>query len=230
MQCWVQDEDVHSFRHLFDMMTNDDLGQIEDLPAMFEAVRNIDTKLDTFRSSDMAEGRWQENVVDRAFGVLRLYREAKESVFGFVVHGRSLMRDMVKEYLDDIQAAFDQGEYDIISMRLGDVRDHLKKASKALETAKVKLKNAMSTTDDLLSLITNKLAEKVTSAEEVKQGWSAGYPHSTVYPWCSIWSCSHCIHPLPLAVGAAAGAKLVVSINSWMRRRGTIGAASELRG
>ena len=207
VQCWVQDEDVHSFRHLFDMMTNDDFGQY--LPAIIEAVRhNINTELDTFLSSGMAEGRWQENVVDRAFGVLRLYREAKESVFDFVLRGRSLMRDMVNQNIDDIQTAFDQGKYEIIHMRLGDVRDHLKEASKALETAKVKLKNAMSTTDDLLSLITSKLAEKVTSAEEVKQGWSAGYTTTLYTLGVAFGAAVTVFAPVPLAVGAAAGAGL----------------------
>ena len=209
VQCWVQDEDVHSFRHLFDMMTNDDFGQIEDLPAIIDAVRhNIDTKLDTFLTSGMAEGRWQENVVDRAFGVLRLYREAKESVFDFVLRGRSLMRDMVNQNIDDIQTAFDQGKYEIIHMRLGDVRDHLKEASKALETAKVKLKNAMSTTDDLLSLITSKLVEKVSSAEEVKQGWSAGYTTTLYTLGVAFGAAVTVFAPVPLAVGAVPGAGL----------------------
>ena len=207
-QCWVAEEDVHNFRHLFDIMTNNSLGEIEDLPAIIEAARqNIDGKLDTFLSSGIAEGRWQENVVDKAFEVLRLYREAKESVFEFVLRGRSLMRDMINYNVDEMQRAFDRGKYDIIHMRLGDVRDHLKEADKALEAAKVKLKNAVSTTDDLLKFITTKLAEKVTSAEDVK-GWSAGYSTTLYTLGIAFGAAVTVFAPVPMVVGAVAGAGL----------------------
>lgn len=118
------------------------------------------------------------------------------------------MRDMVNQNVDDIQTAFDKGKYEIIHMRLGDVRDHLKEASKALELAKVKLKNAMSTTDDLLSLITTKLAEKVTSAEEVKEGWSPGYTTTLYTLGVAFGAAVTVLAPVPMALGVAAGAGL----------------------
>ena len=66
----------------------------------------------------------------------------------------------------------------------------------------------MSTTDDLLSLITTKLAEKVTSAEEVKQGWSAGYTTTLYTLGVAFGAAVTVFAPVPLAVGAAAGAGL----------------------
>ena len=205
-QCWVAEEDVRKFSHLFNIMTSNSFGEIEDLPAIIEAARhNIEGKMDTFVSSGIAEGGWQENFIDKAFEVLRLYRDAKESVFEFVLRGRSLMRDMVNRNVDEMQRAFDRGEYEIIHMQLGDIRDHLKEADKALEDAKVKLKNAVSTTDDLFRLITTKLAEKVTSAENV-QGWSAGYTTTLYTLGIAFGAAVTVLTPVPLAVGAAAGA------------------------
>ena len=204
-QCWVAEEDVHKFAHLFNLMTNNSFGEIEDLPAIIEAARhNIEGKMDTFVSSGIAEGRWQENFIEKAFEVLRLYREAKESVFDFVLHGRSFMRDMVNHNVDEMQRAFDRGKYEIIHMQLGDVRDHLKEADEALRAAKLKLKNAVSTTDDLLKFITTKLAEKVNSAEEV-QGWSAGYTTTLYTLGMAFGAALTVLTPVPMAIGAAAG-------------------------
>lgn len=149
-KCLVEERNVHTFSHsFFDMMPNrfnNSFGEIEALPAIIHAVTaSIKGKLNGFHSSDAAEGLLQ----DKALEVLHLYREATESVDEFVLCGKSLMEDMVNHYVDDIQTAFDEEKYHIIDMRLGDVGDHLTKANKTLETAKVKLKTAVSATDDL---------------------------------------------------------------------------------
>lgn len=176
-QTWVEEEDVRSFRQLIDVKAHNRLGEIEDLPVIIEvAERNIEGGLGSFRSSGIADVRWRDKLsIKPSYGVLDLYREARESVHGFVLRGRNLMRDMVNHNFDDVQRAFDGGKYEIVNMRLGDVKDHLKGVSNALETAKGKLNNAASTTADILKLISSKLAEKVASAEDTNQGWSAGY-------------------------------------------------------
>lgn len=210
-QQWVKEEDVRKFRHLIDVMANNDLEEIGDLAAIIDAARQkIDDKLDTFLSSGIAKGRWQENVIDKASEVQRLYGEAIVSVFEFALHGRSLMQDMVNHVVDDLQRAFDQGNYEIICMRLDDVKDHLTEAHKALETAKAKMKNAASTSDDILKLINIKLTEKVTSAEDAKQGWS---PVSTTILYSlgmAFGAGFAALAPfaIPVAAGAASGAGL----------------------
>lgn len=116
-QCPPKHSGVKKFLKLFDMMESNSFGEIENLPAIIEAVtRRIDVDLYTFRSASRSEseGRWQENVVNKSYEVLNLYREAKDSVYAFMLRGKVMMEDMVNHELDEIQKAFDEGEYDNI--------------------------------------------------------------------------------------------------------------------
>lgn len=118
------------------------------------------------------------------------------------------MRDMVDHNLDEMRSAFDEGKYEIIRMRLGDVREELKEANEALETAKGKLKNTVATTDDILKLINFKLAEKVSSAENAEQGWGAGYS-TALYTFGMAFGAAAAVlapYAIPVAYGAVAGA------------------------
>ena len=210
-QNWVEEEDVRNFEHLIDVMVHNDLGAIEELPIIIEAGRRkIEGGLDSFLSSGAAEGRWQLSVVDKSNEVLNLYREAMESVYEVTLRGRSLMRDMVDHNIDEMQRAFDGGKYEIVHMRLGDVREELAEAHNALETAKAKLKNAAATTDDILKLINIKLAEKVSSAEDAKQGWGAGYSTALYTFGMTVGAVAAVVAPyaIPVAYGVAAGAGL----------------------
>ena len=208
-QTWVEEEDVHNFERLFDVMIGSDLGAIEELPAVIEAGRRkIEGGLGNFLSSEKADGRWRGSVVDKSYEVLNLYREAMESVYKFALRGSSLMRDMVDHNIDEMQRAFDEGKYEIIRMLLGDVREELTEANEALESAKGKLKNAVSTTDDILKLIYIKLEEKVSSAEDTKQSWGAGYSTALYTFGMTIGAAAAVLAPyaIPVAYGVAAGA------------------------
>lgn len=210
-QRWVKEEDVRKFRHLIDVMANNDFEEIGDLAAIIDAAsQKIDNKLDTFLSNGIAKGRWLENVIDKASEVQHLYREAIVSVFEFALRGRSLMQDMVNHVVDDLQRAFDQGNYEIIRMQLNDVRDHLTEAHKALETAKATMKNVASITDDIFKLINIKLVEKVTSAEDAKQGWSVAstailhsFARDSHSSWGSGWGCVYWFLSIPGCIGEA---------------------------
>ena len=208
-ETWVEDEDVRSFEHLIDVMTRNDLGAIEELPIIIEAGgRKIEGGLDIFLSSGIADGDWRMSVVDKSYEVLSLYREAKESVYEVALRGRSLMQDMVDQNLDEIQRAFDEGKYEIIRMRLDDVREELTEASEALATAKVKLTNAVATTDDILKLIHLKTAEKQINAKGAKQGWGAGNSAVAYTFGMAVGAAAAVLAPyaVPLAYGVAAGA------------------------
>lgn len=210
-QRWVKEEDVRKFRHLIDVMANNDFEEIGDLAAIIDAAsQKIDNKLDTFLSNGIAKGRWLENVIDKASEVQHLYREAIVSVFEFALRGRSMMQDMVNHVVDDLQRAFDQGNYEIICMQLNDVRDHLTEAHKALETAKATMKNAASITDDIFKLINIKLVEKVTSAEDAKQGWSVAstailhsFARDSHSSWGSGWGWVYWFLSIPGCIGEA---------------------------
>ena len=172
--CPTKGNDVETLVQLFDMMENNDFGEIENLPAIIEAaIHRIEDDLDTFRSSGESEGHWRENVTRMAYEVLDQYREVNENVYKFVHHGRDLMQDMVDHELDEIQRAFNERKFDNIFELLGDISDHLREAEKPLTTVKAKLKTARSATDELFRVIMLKCSETVTSASDVKPGWSA---------------------------------------------------------
>ena len=209
-QTWVEEEDVRNFKRLIDVMAHDGLGAIEDLPAIIAAgTRKIEGGLDSFLSNGIAEDHWRGGVVDKSYEVLNLYREAIESVYEFALRGRSLMRDMVNQNIDEIQRAFDERRYAIIRMRLDDVREELTEANEALESAKAKLNNAAATTDDILKLINFKMAEKLRSAEDAKQGWGAGNSAAAYAFGVAVGAAAVALAPYAvpaLAYGVAAGA------------------------
>ena len=140
--------------------------------------------------------------------MLDLYREAIESVYEFALRGRSLMRDIVNHNLDDVQRAFDERKYAIIHMRLGDVGEELTEANEALESAKAKLTNAAATTDGILKLINFMIAEKLSSAEDAKQGWGASNSTPAYAFGMAVGAAAAVLAPyaIPVAYGVAAGA------------------------
>ena len=93
-------------------------------------------------------------------------------------------------------------------MRLGDVREELTEANEALESAKAKLTNAAVTTDDILKLINFMIAEKLSSAEDAKQGWGASNSTPAYAFGMAVGAAAAVLAPyaIPVAYGVAAGA------------------------
>ena len=174
LQCWVESEDVAKFVHVFDLMANtNSLEEIESLPAIIDfAARVMGNR--TFLDLPQSEGGVQDNMVDKAYKVRKLYKEANESVYEFVLHGRNLMRDMLDHGFDEIQSAFRQEKYRDIEVRLGYVIDDLTDAKEVLDIVKEKVDNARSATDDLYLFIMHKWA----NAKRAE--WSAT-DNTTVY-------------------------------------------------
>lgn len=209
---WVEEGTVRNFSRVFDVMTSNSLGEIEALPAIIYAamdnIKDTEGKLEDFRFGGAGEILLQNDIVNKTFEVLHLYREATESIYEFVLCGRNLMRDMVNSIVDDIQKAFDEEKYNIIRMHLGDVEKHLNEAKEKLETAQVKLKTAVSTTDALLGFIMSKVMEKKTIAEDVEQRWPAGYARIIIALGTTLGASLTVLTPIPLVAGATAGAGL----------------------
>ena len=130
---------------------------------------------------------------------------------------------MVNQNIDEIQRAFDEGKYAIIRMRLGDVREELTEANKALESAKAKLINAAATTDDILKLINFNIAEKLSSAEDAKQGWGPSNSAVAYTFGMAVGAVAAVLAPyaVPVAYGAAVGFGLTGLFTDTFDRQGS---------
>ena len=206
----TEEEDVRNFRRLVDVMAHDGLRVIEELPSLIAAGRRLFEDGSRI-SSGTAEGHRRGSVVDKSYEVPDLYREAKDSVYKVAVRGRTLLRNMVNHNIDEMQRAFDEGKYEIIRVRLGDVREKLKEAKEALESDSVKMKftNAAKTTGDISRLIHSQMAEKLRSAKDAEQGWGAGNSAVTYTFGVVVGAGAVALAPYAvpaLAYGVAAGA------------------------
>ena len=119
------------------------IQEIEALPAIIHAAMdNIKGKLEVLCGA--GEILLQSSIVNKSFEILRLYREATESVYEVVLCGRNLMRDLVNQVVDDtVQRAFNEEKYIINRMNLSNVEDHLNVTRERLEIAKVTLKTVL---------------------------------------------------------------------------------------
>ena len=173
----IADDQVKEFetflKELASTSHEDNMKAVVRIPVVFHQTRfRLDRAIRTMLRSELSGEEWQEVMVRDTKQISRLFREAAEEMFDYLLRGRSMMKYMADLGLPGISKAFQAGDYAIVLQVLEDMERHIKDAEASITTAKGMIRDSIERAENVLERIRKKIHALFKDAKEADKGWS----------------------------------------------------------
>ena len=142
------------------------------LPGLFKQIgRELGYSKHYILESNLAEGEWQEKLIEKIREMVRLFEEAGSNTYQAVLNGRSMFY-FALDVLPTIESGFFKGDFSIAKDFLQKILEKIKANKILLENTSSSLKNVEGLADETHTMISRKMGQLRREATDLGSDWS----------------------------------------------------------